>query len=130
MNENSIHHETPTIFLAMFWGGGGPYTIAQIIHVYDWINRDIPSRKDLKTALNTLLSLELIIMQEDKFLIPRNIGNDFDSFRKKKRKSKFKSVRMYFERFNPLPAIPQVIELSQETYAAELANYEKTFDES
>ena len=114
----------------MFWGGGGPYTIAQIIHVYDWINRDIPSRKDLKTALNTLLALDLIIMQEDKFLISRNRGNDFDAFRKKKRKSKFKSVQMYFERFNPLPEIPKVIELSQETYAAELANYEKTFDES
>ena len=130
MSENSIPRETPIIFLAMFWGGGGPYTIAQIIHVYDWINRDIPSRKDLKTALNTLLALDLIVMQEDKFLIPQNIGNDFDAFRKKKRKSKFKSVRMYFERFSPLPETPQLIELSQETYAVELANYEKSFDES
>jgi hypothetical protein len=130
MSENTIHHETPTIFLAMFWAGGGPYTIAQIIHVYDWINRAIPSRIDLEVALNTLLSLNLITMQDDKFLIPRNIGNDFDVFRKKKRKSKFKCVDMYFRQYNPLPDIPQLIEISKETYSSELTKYYKIFEES
>ena len=60
---NTTKDQTPIIFLAMFWGGGGPYTISQIIHVYDWINRDIPSREDLETALNTMLFLNFITMQ-------------------------------------------------------------------
>jgi len=125
MSENTIEQETPLIFLAMFWGGGGPYTISQIIHVYDWINRDIPSRKDLELALNTLLSLKLITMQKGKFSISRNVGKDFDIFRKKKRKSKFKTVRMYFKQFTPPTDLPNIIELSKEKYTSELNKYRK-----
>ena len=76
--KNGIDIETQIIFLAMFWGGGGPYEISQIIHAYDWINRGIPTREELEIALNTLLSLELITMNEDKFQIPIDIGMDFD----------------------------------------------------
>jgi len=125
MSENTVNQETPIIFLAMFWGGGGPYTIAQIIHVYDWINRDIPNRKDLELALNTLLSLKLITMQDGKFSVPRNVGEDFDKFRKKKRKSKFKTVRMYFKQFNKPTNLPKLIELSKEIYTSELNKYRK-----
>ncbi len=80
MCNNVSEGATPIIFLAMFWGGGGPYTISQVIHVYDWINRDIPSREDLEVAFNTLLSLEFITMHDDEFKSVRKIGNDFDAF--------------------------------------------------
>ena len=125
MSENTIEQETPIIFLAMFWGGGGPYTISQIVHVYDWINRGTPSREDLELALNTLLSLKLITLQDGKFSVPRNVGKDFDIFRKKKRKSKFTTVRMYFEQFNPPTDLPNFIELSEEIYTSELKKYRK-----
>ena len=70
----------------------------QIIHVYDWINRDIPSREDLEAALNTLLFLNFITMQDDKFTVSKNIENDFDKYNEKNmRKSEFESVRMYFK---------------------------------
>jgi len=127
MNNKMFNNETPIIFLAMFWGGGGPYTIAQIIHVYDWINRDIPSRSDLEIAINTLLSLNLIKRQDDKFIIPKNIGNDFDGYRKKKRKRKFATARMYFEQFNPPPEMPPIFELSEELYKSALNNYLESF---
>ncbi|MCD4794110.1 MAG: hypothetical protein K8R54_12800 [Bacteroidales bacterium] len=125
---NPIKDQTPIIYLAMFWGGGGSYTISQIIHVYDWINRDIPNRKDLETALNTLLFLNFITMQDDKFSVMQNIGNDFDKYNKKnKRKSKFENVRMFFKQYDPLPEIPVVVEVSEKTYSKELAKYKESF---
>lgn len=128
MGKDVIKDETQIIFLAMFWGGGGPYTISQVIHVYDWINRDIPSREDLEVAFNTLLSLDFISLKDDKFTIQRKIGNDFDEFRKKKRINKFKTARLYFEQY-PLPTdIPNVISISQERYAEEYAKYSKAFE--
>ena len=128
MDKDVIKSETPIIFLAMFWGGGGPYTISQLIHVYDWINRDIPSREDLEVALNTLLSLNFITMKDDKFEILRSIGNDFEAFRKKKRKNKFEIVRMYFEKCTLPTDISNIICISEDSYAAEYAKYTKAFD--
>lgn len=128
MCKNVSEGATPIIFLAMFWGGGGPYTISQVIHVYDWINRDIPSREDLEVAFNTLLSLDLITMHDDKFKIVRKIGNDFDAFRKKKRRNKFKTARLYFEQYDLPTNIPNVISISQERYAEEYAKYSKAFE--
>jgi hypothetical protein len=125
MRKNGIDIETQIIFLAMFWGGGGPYEISQIIHAYDWINRGIPTREELEIALNTLLSLELITMNEDKFLIPTDIGMDFDAFRKRKRKGKFKIVKMYFDQFNQPTELPNTIQISNKQYSSELKKYKK-----
>lgn len=96
MNNGNLRMETEIIFLAMFWGGGGPYTIPEIIGVYDWINRAIPNRFEMQTALNTLLALGLVEQQEDKFLIPKEQFRSFDAFKKKKRKNKFDLVTLYF----------------------------------
>ena len=125
MRKNGIDLETQLIFLAMFWGGGGPYEISQIIHVYDWINRGIPTREELEIALNTLLSLELITMNEDKFQIPIDIGMDFDAFRKRKRKGKFKIVKMYFDQFNQPTELSNTIQISNKQYSSELKKYKK-----
>ncbi|MHC5036061.1 MAG: hypothetical protein ACYTHM_01990 [Planctomycetota bacterium] len=119
--------ETPIVFLAMFWGGGGPYSISQLLNVYDWINRDIISRKDLEKALNTLLSLNLIVQQDDKFRIPRDVGMAFDVFRKKRRKSKFKTVRKYFEKFDIPKKVPKTIRISEKRYQSELERYKASF---
>ena len=128
MSENTDKSTTPIIFLAMFWGGGGPYTISQIIHVYDWINRDIPSREDLEIALNTLLSLDFISMKDDKFEILQSVGNDYDKFRKKKRQRKFLTARKYFENIDMPIDIPNVVIISEEEYAEAYANYFTSFE--
>jgi len=128
MSEKIIYDDTPIIYLAMFWGGGGPYTISQIMHVYDWINRGIPTREDLEKALNTLLALNFIEMKDDKFLVTRKIGKDFDVFRKKKRNGKFKIVRMYFEKFDLSAKFPRVVKISKKLYSDELKKYHKFMD--
>ncbi len=128
MREKIIYDETPIIFLAMFWAGGGPYEISQIIHVYDWINRDIPTREGLEKALNILLALNCIEIKDDKFLVTRKIGKDFDEFRKKKRNGKFKIIRMYFEQFDLSAKFPRVVKISEKLYSDELKKYHKFMD--
>lgn len=130
MNNGNLRMETEIIFLAMFWGGGGPYTIPEIIGVYDWINRAIPNRFEMQTALNTLLALGLVEQQEDKFLIPKEQFRSFDAFKKKKRKNKFDLVTLYFSQ---LPAISEpatVVELTEDEYKAHYKAYTKAFEEA
>ncbi len=120
--------ETPVIFLAMFWGGGGPYTIPQIIHVYDWINRAVPTRGEMETALNTLLAMGLIKRHDNAFFVSPSHGRAFDAFRKKKRKRKFVTVRMYFEQLPPLADVPRTIRLTEAQYKAHIQAYRRAFD--
>jgi hypothetical protein len=63
--------EARFIFLVMFCGGGGPYTIADIVGAYDRVNRSIPSRIEMKTALNLLLAMDLIQKKNETFLVPK-----------------------------------------------------------
>jgi len=60
MNLEMEQNKTPIIFLGMFCGGGGPYAIPEIIRVYYWINRAIPTRDEMEVALNTLLAMGLM----------------------------------------------------------------------
>ncbi len=121
--------ETPVIFLAMFWGGGGPYTLAEIIHVYDWINRAIPTRDELVSALNILLAMGQIERQEGEFQVSRTAGRAFDAFRKRRRKNKFAAAKMYLEQV-PRPArVPSVVRLTEAQYAAHVQAYHQAFAE-
>lgn len=83
---------SPIVFLAMFWGGGGPYTIPDILHAYDWINHAVLSRGELETALNTLLAMGMVEHQEGTFKIAGAQFQAFDAFRKKRRKDRFETV--------------------------------------
>jgi hypothetical protein len=130
MNNEIIQSETPIIFLAMFWSGGGPYTIPEIVGAYDWINRAIPSRTEMETALNSLLAMGLIEQTEDRFQVPNKQYAAFDSFRKKKRKDRFDSVRMYFRQFPEVTDTPQVVKLTESEYNAHVEAYHKAFHEA
>lgn len=122
--------QTPVIFLAMFWGGGGPYTIPNIIHVYDWINRAIPTRGEMEAALNELLALGLIERHNDNFSIPKPQYRAFDEFKKKKRKNKFDLARMYFGQLPVVAEVPRVIELTEAEHEEHIKAYRKDFAEA
>lgn len=127
---NPERSETPVIFLAMYWGGGGPYTIAEIISVYDWVNRTIPTRAEMESALNTLLAMGLIENQEETFRIPESRYRDFESFRKMKRKDRFETARMYFRQLPAPGRIPKKIRLTEKEYDAHYKAYQKSFWEA
>jgi hypothetical protein len=122
--------DTPIIFLAMFWGGGGPFTIAEIVALFDWVFRAIPNRADMESGLNTLLAMGLIEKHNDTFLIPESHYHRFDAFRKKRRKDRFDVVRLYFRQFSRIHAPPKVISLTEEQYEAHIREYATAFAEA
>lgn len=130
MKEEVIQSETPIIFLAMFWGGGGPYTIPDIVGVYDWVNRAIPSGAEMQTALNALLAMGLIEQKDDTFSVPKRQRAAFDTFRKKKRKDRFGTVRMYFRQLPEVADVPEVVRLTESEYMAHVKTYNTAFREA
>ncbi len=130
MQKAIAYGETPVIFLAMFWGGGGPFTIPQIIHVYDWINRAIPNRLEMETALNTLLAMGLIERRDDSYKIPQPQFLAFEAFKNKKRKNKFDLVTLFFNELPDIPEPPRVVVLTEDEYQAHYKAYKKAFSEA
>ena len=120
-------NETPIIFLAMFWGGGGPYTISEIVGAYDCVNRAIPTKEEMETALNSLLAMGLIEQKDNAFQVPQLQHAAFETFRKKKRKDRFDTVRMYFEQLEEVADIPEVFSMTESEYKAHVKEYNKAF---
>ena len=130
MNIEIEQNETPIIFLAMFCGGGGPYAIPEIIRVYDWINRAIPTREEMEVALNRLLAMGLIEQQDNKFFIPEAQYRRYDEFQKRKRKNRFDAVKMYFKQLPEVDDVPQVITFTKEQYDAHVEENSRAFAEA
>jgi hypothetical protein len=121
-----IHGQTPILFLAMFLGGGGPYTISDIIGVYDWANHAIPDKAEIQEALNSLLAMGLIEQHGYTFLVPKQQHAAFNAFRKKIRKVRFDAVMMYFRQLPEVAVIPDVVKLTEVEYDAHVKAYSKT----
>ena len=51
----------------------------------------------------------------------------FDTFRKKKRKDRFDTVRMYFRQLPQVADVPEVIKMSESEYDAHVKEYNKAF---
>jgi hypothetical protein len=130
MNMEIEQNETSIIFLGMFCGGGGPYAIPEIIRVYDWINRAIPTREEMEVALNTLLAMGLIEQQDNKFLIPEPQYRRYDEFQKRKRKNRFDAVKMYFKQLPGIANLSQVIAFTEEQYDAHVEENSRAFAEA
>ena len=123
MHKEHLDNETKIIFLAILWAGGGPYSVSQIIHAYDWINRAIPSREEMEYAINFLLSNNLIKADHDKYYITKDVGNEFEAYRKKAKKGKFKVVKMYFDKIKPHDIDEMRIKISESEYKSALKKY-------
>ena len=63
-----------------------------------WFMRAIPTRDEMEVTLNTLLAMGLIEQQDNKFFISEAQYRCYDEFQKRKRKSRFDTVKMYFKR--------------------------------
>ena len=120
---NTKYCEAPVIFLAIFWAGGGPFTISDIIGACDWVNHSIPDRAELEAALNLLLAVKLIERQDDTFLIPKPRYLEFDDFRRKKRKDRFDTVHAFFDKLIYADEAPAIIRLTESEYKIHLKEY-------
>ncbi len=120
-----VDSETRIIFLAMIWGGGGSYSLSQIIHAYDWINRAIPEREEIETALNILLSYDFIAAEAGSFSVNEKVGMEFETYRKRIRKRKFKAMQMYFSKLTQDIEITDSIKITEKEYSSALREYKK-----
>lgn len=111
------------VFLSMYWGGGGPYEISDILHVCDWINRMFPDKEEMENALNYLLALGLVEARGEEFSIPESRYHEFAAFRKKKRKDRFETVQLFFRGLLKIGRVPSVVKLSQPEYDRHLKKY-------
>ena len=119
----AVRDDERIVFLAMFWGGGGPFGISAILHACDWVNRAVPRREDLEAALNALLARGLIEAREGEFVVRDGPARDFDALRKRIRKGKFEAVEQFFRRLPEPGPVPRTVTISESEYERHLADY-------
>ena len=113
------------LFLSMFSGGGGPFTIPDLLHVCDWVNRSVLSRKELESAINFLLAASAVEEEGNTFRISEEHARQFDSFRRKRRQDRFKTVELYFRQFSDLGEPPRQFVITDSEYRIHNAEYRK-----
>lgn len=102
-------------------------TIQEIIHAYDWINRDILTRTEFENALNFLLAVGPLEPDNGKFRIPDEKKDDFDVFLERRKRDKFETIRVYFQRLPQIINVPAELRLSDEQCEDYLAEYRSSF---
>lgn len=114
-----------TLFLAMYWSGGGPHTISSMIGACDWIARIILTKSELEDAINCLLAAGLIEWEPGGFRISPEAYADFGSFLRRRKRNKFDAVEQYFGMLHPIDSVTAEFRLTDEEYGAHLSEYRK-----
>ena len=125
-----MNQATPLVFLAMFWGGGGPFSIRDLILVYDWVNRDVLSRDEMEHALNYLLAAGVIERENGEFRIEKTHLQAFQQFRRKRRKGRFELAELYVRKLPEIRRPKRVIKLGEKAYELQLAESRRAFKRS
>lgn len=128
MAAKQFEHHDSIVFLAMYWGGGGPYELADIVHVYDWINRDVLDAAELAGALNRLLAAGLIEKSKSEFCVPKSVFDSFTEFRRHRKKDRFDVADSYVKQFEPLPKVTRHVHLTEARYRKVLKQYHEAFE--
>jgi hypothetical protein len=118
------------LFLALFWGGKPVCTLTDILWLCDWVNRAIPTAKELEGALNRLLAAGLVVESRGGFGIPRKVVRHFDRFRKRRRRNRFVMAEEFVRLTGPLEAVPHRVTIGRADHAKAYAEYSRLFDEA
>lgn len=121
MNKASFEDHDIFLFLAMCWSGGGTFQLKDLIFAYDWVNRAVLSAQEMEGALNRLLSAGLVNATGNSYAVPKAIFDEFDAFRKRRRKDRFEVASAFVKRHEPLSNVEQKIRIPE-------SNYRKAYD--
>ncbi len=116
------------LFLSLFWGGGTVCTLTDLIWLYDWVNRDIPSAQELDGALNRLMAAGLVVERRGGFGIPLKIVRKFDAYRKRRRRSRFVMADEFVRMAGPLKTVPRLVTIRPARHKKAYAEYLRLFD--
>jgi hypothetical protein len=92
------------LFLALWQGGGRVSTLADLVGLYDWVNRSIPTAEVLDGGLNRLLAAGLVRSRRGGFCIPAKVVREYNLFRRRRRRDRFDMAEA-FVRSAGLPAV-------------------------
>jgi hypothetical protein len=118
------------VFLAMFWAGGGPFSLPELFHACDWINRYIPTARQTERALNRLIRAGLVNQADQRFLIARPAFLAFERFRKRRRKNRFLMAQEFLSIHQPLENLPGDVKVTQKQHRRALDEYYRLFDKA
>src|SRR5262245_38628038 len=97
------------LFLALRWGGGQACSLADLIGLYDWVNRDMPTAEELNGGLNRLMAAGLLAERRGGFRIPAKVVRQFDAFRRRRRRDRFNMATAFVQAAGPLKIVPRRI---------------------
>jgi hypothetical protein len=128
MKSAALEARDSAVFLAMFWAGGGPFALSDLIAVYDWMNHSILNAKEMESTLNRLLMAGLIQNEERGLLIPPPVYRAFDRFRKRRRKNRFEMALAFLETHESPGRVVRRVRLAEAVYRRALGEYHQKFD--
>jgi hypothetical protein len=115
------------LFLALRWGGGRADSLADLIWLYDWVNRDIPSAELLDAGLNRLAAAGLVVERRGTFRIPAKVVREFDAFRRRRRRNRFDMAAAFVQAAGPLQAVPRRVTIRSADQRQAYEEYQRKF---
>jgi hypothetical protein len=116
------------LFLSLFWGGKPVCSLVDVIWLCDWVNRDIPSAKQLDGSLNRLMAAGLVIKRRGGFGVPLKIVRKFDAYRKRRRRNRFVMADEFVQSAGPLKTVPRRVTIRRSDHKRAYAEYLRLFD--
>ena len=100
------------LFLALWWGAGRACALADVIGLYDFVNRGIPTAAELDGGLNRLLAAGLVTERAGAFRVPARVRRAFDAFRRRRRRDRFTMADEFVRRSGPPEAVPRRVRVT------------------
>lgn len=136
MARNSRHVDpafAPTdgvLFLALWFGGGRPAMLKDVIHLYDFVNREIPSADELDGGLNRLIAAGFVAERDGCFRVPPKVMRAYETFRRKRRRDRFAMADEFVRGAGPLEAVPRVVSVTPAAQKEAYEEYRRWFEEA
>ena len=116
------------LFLALWWGGGRAATLKDVVHLYDFVDRSIPSADELDGGLNRLLAAGLVTVRDDTFRVPARVRRAFDAFRRRRRRDRFTMADEFVRAAGPLEAVPRRVRITPADQERAYEEYRRWFE--
>lgn len=116
------------LFLALTWGAGRPATLAEVLHLYDFVNREIPSADELDGGLNRLLAAGLLAESDGLYRVPAPVLRAYQAFRRRRRRDRF-AMADEFVRAAAMPdAVPRRVRVTPADQKRAYDEYRRWFE--
>jgi hypothetical protein len=115
------------LFLALGCGAGRACTLVDVISLYDWVNRDIPTAETLDGGLNRLLAAGLIRERRGGFYIPVNVLRKYNEFRRRRRRDRFVMAEEFVRSAGPLSEVPRRVTIRPADQRRAYEEYHRRF---